>query len=151
MYSRGPIPKNSETPPSYDALLLGVPARINGSIVLPLLRQVFQGKDRRHRADRNACTTVDTFDWMDVKLRFLFEIWFILAWMDAIHRANIDAGGVFCADARLGNYVGHSRSPFPGHRLEAFRASGGDRRNLLVPLPCRDQHKQHVDCTRREG
>jgi hypothetical protein len=27
--------------------------------------------------------------------------------VDAVHRADVDAGGIFCADAGLGDYVGH--------------------------------------------
>jgi hypothetical protein len=70
--------------------------------------------------------------------------------MDAIHRANIDAGGVFCADTRLSNYVGHSRSLFPGHRPDVFPASGGNRRNFLYHSAA-GTDKEYVDCTRREG
>ncbi len=35
----------------------------------------------------------------------------VVGGMDAVHRANIHARGVFCADTRLGNHISHSASP----------------------------------------
>src|SRR5207245_6878203 len=71
----------------------------------------FERKNSRHRADRDARAAVDAFRGMDIQLRFALEIRFILARMNAIHGADIHTGGVFCADAGLGNHVSHSRSP----------------------------------------
>src|SRR2546425_12437577 len=76
--------------------------------MLPLLWQIFERKDGRNGADRHASAAINAFGRMDVKLRLALEIRFVLARMDAIHRADIHARGVFCADARFGNHVSHS-------------------------------------------
>src|SRR5579864_1218630 len=91
--------------------LLGVPVRVNRGKVSPLLRQIFQGKDRRHRADRDAGAAVNAFHGTDVQLRLVLEFGFIFSRMDAIDRADVDAGGVFGSDTGLSDYVRHRDSP----------------------------------------
>src|SRR5215472_11845441 len=78
---------------------LGVPVGIHWGEAGPFLRQIFKGKNRGHRTDRHARAAVDAFRGVDVELRLGCEFRFILAWVNAIHRADIHAGGVFCADA----------------------------------------------------
>ena len=75
--------------------------------IRPFFRQIFEREDGGHRADWNAGAAIDAFSRMDVELRFRLKIRFVLAGMDAVDRADIHASGVFCADARLGNHVGH--------------------------------------------
>src|SRR6516225_11696558 len=90
---------------------LRVPVGVDGCETGPFVRQIFEREDGRHRTDRNAGTTVDAFRGVNVELCLCGELRFILARMNAVHRADIHAGGVFCADAGLGNHIGHSRSP----------------------------------------
>src|ERR1700740_2352344 len=90
---------------------LGVPIGINGREARPLLRQIFEGKNRGHRTKGNAGAAVDAFEGVDVQLRFGGEFCLILARMNAIHRANVHARGVFSADAGLGDHISHSGSP----------------------------------------
>src|ERR1044072_1618551 len=90
-----------------DGLLLRVPLRVRGGEGLPLLRQVFHGENRGYRAERHTSSAINTFGRIDIKLSNAFVLRLILPWMDTVHRAHVHAGGVFCADTRLGNHVSH--------------------------------------------
>jgi hypothetical protein len=46
---------------------------------------------------------------MDVEHRHLGEFWLVLARMDAVHGAHVNAGGIFRFDARVGDDEWHSR------------------------------------------
>jgi len=85
--------------------------RVNGSVALPLLRQILESKNSGHRANRNACATIDAFHGVDIKLRDAFEAGLILARVNAIYRANVHARGILGAGAGFGDYVSHSKSP----------------------------------------
>src|SRR5215469_6755353 len=74
---------------------------------VPLLRQVIEGEDGRHRANRNASTAIDTFHGIDVQQLLGRVSRLVLFRMNAIHRTRVHASGVFRADARLSNHVGH--------------------------------------------
>jgi hypothetical protein len=87
--------------------LIGVPVRVNGREVLPLLGQVFQGKNGGNGTNGHASATIDALDWTYIKLGFALISWFILARVDAIDGANIHASGIFGANARLSYDVGH--------------------------------------------
>lgn len=86
-------------------------------ILLPLLGQVIQRKDRGDRADRYTGAAVDTLHWIDVKLRDLVEagpailVSRILLRVDTVYRAGIDAGSVFCFDAGFGDDEGRKPPP----------------------------------------
>src|SRR5258707_7397709 len=95
---------------------LRIPIGVDGRETAPFLGQIFERKDGGHWTHRNACAAIDAFRGMDVKLRFRGEFRLILARMNAVHRADIHAGGVFCADAGLGDHVSHSRSPLSNDR-----------------------------------
>ena len=69
--------------------LLGVPVRVDRREALPLLRQILQRKNRRHRADRNAGTAVDALHGADIQLRFGLEFGFVLPRVDAIDGTNV--------------------------------------------------------------
>jgi hypothetical protein len=73
----------------------------------PLFRQIIGGENGRHRANRYARTAVNTFHWIDEELIGRFKSFFIFLGMDTIHRAGIDAGGIFRADAGFCNHVSH--------------------------------------------
>src|SRR5215469_16677670 len=94
-----------------ESALLRVPVRVDRREVLPLLRQILQRKDRRHRADRNAGAAVNAFDRADVQLRLRLKFGFVFSRVDAIDRTNIDTRGVLGSNARLSNYVRHRESP----------------------------------------
>jgi hypothetical protein len=84
---------------------------VNGSVALPLFRQVLESKNSGHRANRDAGATIDAFHRVDIKLRDTFEAGFIFARVNAIHRANVHARGILGAGAGFGDYVSHSKSP----------------------------------------
>ena len=73
-----------------------------GDELFPLVGYFFLRKDGFDRAGINTEATIDTFFGMDEELLpvFIFPV-------DAVDRANIDAGGIFDTDTRLGNDVGH--------------------------------------------
>jgi hypothetical protein len=68
---------------------------------LPLFRHFVFHEDRVHRALRLTQAAVDTLGRIDE------ELVVVVGSMDAVHRADRDAGLVFHADTRLGNHVGH--------------------------------------------
>src|SRR4029079_5868973 len=73
-------------------------------VVGPLLRHRVLGKDRGHRALGLAGAAVDALIGVDEVHRIL------VGGVDAIDRADVDAGRVLDADARLGDDVGHGPS-----------------------------------------
>ncbi len=80
-------------------------------ILLPLLGQVIQCKNRRDGADGNAGAAIDTFHGINVELGDVVEccpavvISRVLLGVYAIYGAGIDAGGVLCPDAGFGNNI----------------------------------------------
>src|SRR5215472_16797979 len=111
---------------------LGVPVNIDWSEAGPLFRQIFQRKNGGHRANRDARTAIDALGRMDVQLRFRSELRLIFARVDAIHRADIHTGGVFCADAGLGNHVSHSRFSFIKLQAGASVRIGTTGKKVLI-------------------
>jgi hypothetical protein len=78
--------------------------------VLPLLGQVVLCENRLDRASRLARSTIDALDWVNIEHFGALKIRLVLARMNAIDRANVDAGSVFGSDAGLSYYVGHKSS-----------------------------------------
>ena len=78
--------------------------------MLPLLRQIILREDRPHRALVHAQVAVDAVGGVDVKLIRVGEARLTRLGMNAIHRANGDAGGVLHPDARQRDDVSH-KSP----------------------------------------
>src|ERR1700719_2745591 len=73
----------------------------------PFFRQVIEGKDRRHRANRDASTAVDALHRIDVK-HLLCRVFFtVLFGMDAIHRTGVHTGCVLGSNTRFCNYICH--------------------------------------------
>ena len=58
-------------------------------------------------AGRHAGAAVDALLWMDVEDRRLVELGFVLAGVNAIDGADVDARSVFRVDARISNDEGH--------------------------------------------
>src|ERR1700680_324215 len=73
----------------------------------PFFRQVIEGEDRRHRANRAASAAVDTLHRIDVQHLFCRVFFTVLFGMDAIHRTSLHTGGVLGSNARFCNYVCH--------------------------------------------
>ena len=77
----------------------------------PLLagrRRLLAVVDSGHRTGGHARPAVDTFFGMDVKNARCFELRFVLPRMDAVHRADVHAGGVLRINARVGDDERHS-------------------------------------------
>src|SRR2546425_13162289 len=70
-------------------------------VPLPLLREIIQRENCRHRTDRNTGPAVNALSGIDVQLRHFIEhrasivIGAVFRRMDTIHRAHIDTGSVF--------------------------------------------------------
>src|SRR6266581_6877328 len=85
-------------------------------IRLPLLREIIQRENCRHRTDRNTGPAVNALSGIDIQLRHFIErraaivIGAVFRRMDTIHWAHIYTGGILGSDAGFGDDVGH-RSP----------------------------------------
>src|SRR5216684_6261302 len=99
---------------AVNVILVGLDVR------LPLLRQIIEHEDGRHRTDRNTGAAVNALSGIDVQLRHFIErrasivISAALCRMDTIHRAHIYTGSVFRPETGLGNDVGHQSPPMHG-------------------------------------
>src|SRR3546814_18382139 len=87
----------------------------------PLLKPVFSvRKDRLGRAFRLAHTAIDAFSGVDEQ--------HVLALVDAVHGANIDAIPIFAAEAGVGDHISQGRNsflfPFELGRTERRAGSG---------------------------
>jgi hypothetical protein len=84
--------------------------------IRPLLRarsRIRAVVDGCHRTSRHAAPAIDALVRMDVEHRARRELGFVLARMDAVDGANVDAGGIFRADARVGDDERHDRELIP--------------------------------------
>jgi hypothetical protein len=86
-----------------------VPVRVDRREVLPLIGDKILREDRLNRTRGLACAAVDADFRIDIQHRVLGKTRFVFARMDAVDRANIDAGGVLRPDARFSNHVSHGR------------------------------------------
>ena len=75
----------------------------------PFMGSFVQRVDRLHRAGRHAGAAVDAFVGVDVEHLGRIERGLVFARMDAVHRADVDAGGIFRFNARVGDDEWHSR------------------------------------------
>src|SRR5262245_62917655 len=81
-------------------------------VVLPLIRGLVLGEDRLDRADRLAGAAVDALLGVDVQ--------HLVTLVNAVNRADLHAGLVLHADARLGNDVGHRILPRGGRSKRRY-------------------------------
>jgi hypothetical protein len=81
-------------------------------ILSPLFRHCRLFKDGRDRASRLTCPAVDTLIRVDIELLSRLEIFLVLSGVNAVNRADIHAGCVLHANARLSDYVCHG-SEYP--------------------------------------
>src|SRR5229473_3139060 len=73
----------------------------------PFFRQVIEGEDRRHRANRDASAAVDALHRIDVQHLLCSVFFTVLFGMDAIHRTSVHTGGVLGSNTRFCNYISH--------------------------------------------
>jgi hypothetical protein len=69
------------------------------NIIPPLLRHIFIAVNRFNGTGGLTRAAIDAFIRIDIEMFERLEIPFILARVNAIYRANVDARGIFCADA----------------------------------------------------
>src|SRR5882672_1595833 len=106
---------------AVNVILVGLGVRF------PLLREILQRENCRHRTDRNTGPAVNALSGIDVQLRHFIErrasivIGSVFRRMDTIHRTHIDTGSVFRPETGLGDDVGHWSPPMHG----PYRASKG--------------------------
>src|SRR5450830_278230 len=94
-----------------------VPVGVDLEVVLPLVGDRLFREDRGHRAGRLAIAALDAYVGIDVEHLRSREIRFVLARVNAVDRAHIDAGGVLRADAWLSDDVHpHRFTPSLGAR-----------------------------------
>jgi hypothetical protein len=81
-------------------LLLEI-VRVDLQVLGPLFGQVVLEEDRFNRTDLGANPAVNAFIRInEIHLRVIVR-------MNAVNRADFDAGGVFGSNTRLCNYIGH--------------------------------------------
>src|SRR5579864_1881232 len=99
---------------AVNVILVGLGVRF------PLIKEIIQRENCRHRTDRNTGPAVNALSGIDVQLNHLIErraaivIRAALCRMDTIHRAHIYTGSVFRPETGLGNDVGHPSPPMHG-------------------------------------
>jgi len=79
--------------------------------VLPFLGQVIGSIDCGHWACRYAGAAIDTFHWINVKLRLGPKRRFVLPRVNTIHGAGIYTSSIFGSDAGLSNDECHNWQP----------------------------------------
>ena len=82
---------------------------VHGGEPAEIGRQIVNRVDRIRGADRDAGAAIDAVVGIDVELRRVGEIRFILLRMDAIHRAGLHAQLIL--RTRISNDVGHMAIP----------------------------------------
>jgi len=78
---------------------------VDGDILLPLVGQFIFWEDGIHRTLRFASAAVNALVGVNEKLSFALIRGFV--GMDAVNRADINAGAILNINAGFGNYVGH--------------------------------------------
>jgi hypothetical protein len=107
--------------------------------LLPLLGQVIQRENRRHRADRHTGATVDALDGIDVELRDFIEagtaiiVGRALLGVDAIYGAGIDAAVSFTPmqGSAMTYVIGHLLLP----RYASWSGDSSDAGRKLLGYP----------------
>src|ERR1700687_6311581 len=69
--------------------LFCVPIGVDRREAISLFGKIFERENSGHRANRYAGATIDAFGRVNVQLRLGLESRFVLAGMDAVHRANV--------------------------------------------------------------
>jgi hypothetical protein len=76
----------------------------------PLLGCLVQRVDSFDRTRRHTGTAIDAFVGVNIEHLRRLEVWFVLAWVNTVHRAHIDAGRVLGPDAGFTDDIGHGSS-----------------------------------------
>ena len=85
--------------------------------MLPLVRQLILGEDRVHRTGLDASVAVDALFGVDVELVHVGEARLVFCRMNAVDRADLNAGEVLEVDAWFGDHIGHVALIVPGIQL----------------------------------
>src|SRR5918998_1467860 len=93
-------------PPSFSAA--GVVRRVLLGVARPLLGQLVLGEARVHGAGLDAGIAVDALLGIDEEHLDLVVVGLVGRRMDAVDRADLDAGVVLGSDAGLGDDIGHA-------------------------------------------
>jgi hypothetical protein len=95
--------------------ILFVIVAINPDIVIPFVGHFCFWKNGHYGTYGFACAAINALIRIYVKLHCVCKTLFIFPGMNAVHRADINAGSVFNINAGLSNYIGHRiSSAFPG-------------------------------------
>src|SRR3954468_16133073 len=113
----GPAPSRNGLPALLVREVLRVLLREGG----PLVGQLILGEAGVDRACLDAGVAVDALLRVDVELLDVVVVGLVWSWVDAVHRADLDAGVVLLPDARLGDDVGHVVGFFLGNAREGPR------------------------------
>ncbi len=81
--------------------------------LLPLVRQLILGEAGVHRTCLDTGVAVDALVRIDVELFDVFVVGLVRSRVNAVDRADLDAGVVLLADAGFGDYVSQALVPFP--------------------------------------
>src|SRR5215210_5836252 len=84
-----------------------VVVRVDRRVLGPLVRKLVLGEAGIHRAGLDAGVAVDALLGVDVELLDTVVVGLVGGWLDAVHRAHLDARVVLLPDAGLSDHVGH--------------------------------------------
>ena len=88
-------------------LLLLIELRVQRDELLPLFRRLIERENRFDRTGRNTRTTIDTLVRVDVQQIHRLKLRLVLARMNAINGANVDASRILRADAGFADDIRH--------------------------------------------
>ena len=115
---------------------------------VPLFRQIFLREDGRHRADRHTGAAINALCGIDIQLRHFVKrraaivISPAFRRMDAIHRAHVHTGGIFCTDAGFSDNVCYRSPPLRDLRLQISTLSLC-KPYVGFPLVSSSEHRDH--------
>src|ERR1039457_4249434 len=117
-------------------------------VVLPLFGNGLFREDGLHRAHRLAVAALDARIRVDVEHRRFREPVLVLLRVNAIHGADLDAGGVLRSDARLGDDV-HPHAADPPQVRKVY--STARRRKTRLTSPARPVKMRSGDTRDNRG
>src|SRR5689334_6431254 len=106
--------------------------RVLLDITRPLLRSLVEGKNRLDRTGRYTRAAIDAFVGVNIEHLSGGERRLVLSRVDAVHRTNIHARGVFRADAGLTNNIRHCSYNYNRLTRPAYPAMPSTLRAALI-------------------
>src|SRR5580700_1725275 len=117
-----------ECPPHTSNLVAASAAEVGGvscGVFVPLLRQIVEGEDCRHRAHRDARAAIDALYGIDVEQGLGRMLGIVLLGMNAIDRTRVHARGIFGVDAGLCDHVSHKGMSLLKSAMRIFYSESG--------------------------